>query len=307
MLSLGLRLFVSLLAATLLGCGSESTSEVKSIINSLDISLLTKEQNDQSKYYAAVGNLMVSMTDPVNSEMSFTIPYCTAVSMGNGYFLTAGHCEKESAIIDQNQIAKEVESGKIEVHTFDEQLRLYYSGEMIEEASQSSGRKNVKFVYQSENYDFAIIHNEEWQQDATIDIFKSIPTMQESSMELVGHPHGLPKSKTDNCHLKQVDDEGYIYHDCDSVSGVSGGLLLADGMPVGIHIQATAPNSGSYYRENNSFESSDQLAEYYQCDTECPDFLGFNVGFSFESIKKDLQANALDLIKKIKGKSKCRD
>lgn len=305
MLRLGLYLSVSLLAATLLGCGSETGSDVNSIIGSLDLRLLTIEQNDESPNYAAVGNLMASLNDPEHPERSFAIPYCTAIAIGTGYFLTAGHCEKDSVIVDQKQIAKAPETNKIEVHTFDEQLRLYYGGKLIEEASESTSHEKVKFVYQSKNYDFAVFYDPSWQQGSAINIFESVNGKVDGAMEIVGHPHGLPKAKADNCHLKHRDDDGYIYHDCDSLSGVSGGLLINGGHAVGIHIQATAPNSGSFYRENSSFESSEQLANYFQCETDCPEYLGYNVGLSFESVGKDLKANAYALMKTIQGESKC--
>lgn len=299
----------------IVGCGSaeqfQSMSSLNSIIDEMHLQLVTPNENSRKHAIGATGNIMVLLSDPEDSNAKFVIPVCSGIRLTSEYILSAGHCanDESTLVFDQNQIASPESNAKLEVHQFGDQIRLHYDGEKIAQAQDATNRHPMKTVYVSDKYDLAVF------KAPTEPSFPALLKSQTAShvfserigsnqnLRVIGHPHGLPKTIADQCSQKSQDEDGYIFHDCDTLSGASGGIIIGQEGAYALHLQGTTPNSGNFYNENGRFETADELAKRVDCDGECPKEVGLNIGLSFATIAKDLKENAPELFAEIVRKS----
>jgi hypothetical protein len=107
--------------------------------------------------------------------------------------------------------------------------------------------------------DFAIFASEQQNQVEFVDLFSLREPPQQKLARphpaaLLGFPHGVPLALSDACSWKSDIEEHYLRHDCDSLTGSSGGLLwdAESGKPLGLNQKGDLLASGSSTHVNRA-------------------------------------------------------
>ena len=149
----------------------------------------------------------------------------------------------------------------------------------------------LEVLYKNSELDFAILKDSQTSDDY-IGLSKVEGEILNKPTKIIGHPHGIPKSVADECKVAGMYESDYFFHDCDSLSGTSGGPVVVGSQVVGIHTNATTYNSGVLYEERKKFESVEELRSYFDCDS-CEEVLGHNIALNVNTILSEIEANDL--------------
>jgi V8-like Glu-specific endopeptidase len=300
---------------SLMGChhAHDEASQVASILEHNDIELVFDSKRDPLSQ--TVGSLSVMLE---SEGERFVQPICTAIRLGKAHLLTASHCVKEHQKYIFNPWFLAAEEGEepsqLQVMRFGNVLRLAYSGDL-----KSQGQAWAKEaptlsppVFINHKLDYAIFA----LSPLYIDAFKGLgagisltsdtqahtqETFEEMrQVKLWSHPHGAPLTQSPCTRLIQNESQR-AFHDCDALSGSSGGLIGSwafEGVALAMHLAGPGQNEGQYWGEHGEFETPEIFATRRGCPSQghqedqqnCVIRYGFNRALPLKSIWNDLMS-----------------
>ena len=300
-----------------LGCGRDlpGSSQVATIFGQNDLVPVTRETRQGLS--RAVGSLAVILE--IEGQRS-AIPHCTAIRLGMRHLLTAAHCVRENIIFNPwALVAPQGDQDQgFEILQFGEVLRLHYGGELDPQSENwvSTAPALGSPVYVNPLLDVAIYALDLSYQEALKSLGPGLPLPRSFqnpvALSIWGHPNGVPLATADCTEGQEVDGVWY-YHDCDALTGSSGGLIgdPISQRPVAMQLAGPAKNRGSFYSQHGVFETPEDFAAKRGCapvkphDPEskaCVTRRGMNRAVPLHVITEDLSANRPELVDQINPK-----
>ena len=266
------RLSATFLAlSALLGCvGGDRPGQTKSLFGALNFRLLTAAALAQDQLAAATVSLAAMIDDP-SGQGAFVYPTCSGVVLSGGLVATAGHCQGPEFAVDPRRLAAAGQEGLMNLVAFGDQLRAVFKGELDGAAlpSQIASRDGVlkaELVTRLADVDGALYRLVGGSQPIGIPR-PTNPAVMGDGARLLGFPNGLPLTESGLCTLVEDPDDGrYLRHDCDSLTGSSGGLVVdRAGQPVAIQVSGPGANSAAFFAAHGRHETAAELAVRRGC------------------------------------------
>lgn len=249
----------SLIVANLLGaCSGEQSqhSKQQSIIETIDFELITLELYASNLPAAWIGALMTGLVDPSEPETVYWDPGCSSFLIDAYHVVTAAHCVRGDQVFGANWRTKGSDPLEYKAVPFGDQVRLMFEGEMLDDAESSlSLEGTLKLIAIDRDVDFAVFESSRKLSDAEPKIAKESLKLGEQ-IALWSFPNGLPAMKSSRCEVLAIDEAtGTIRHNCDSLTGSSGGMITNNKNEIAaVHIKGVIKNSYSYFKIHGRFE-----------------------------------------------------
>lgn len=309
------------------GCGKESLSKTAAVYDQLELRLINQEEYQADRWAQAVGALVYGTPETIaNLE---NISNCTGIAISKTLVLTAGHCmqrEPFAYVFNPMKIAKNGKDFPLEIEAAEGGLvRINSRAPLVDEAQSFIDQPAwLRMIYQDAQRDFAVYRAPVELPVEPLDLFDT--TDQDGKMALYGFPNGIPLSVAGPCKGLKAKSGIDFWHDCDSLGGSSGALLVNvdQQKAVGLHHFGGGNNLGSYYLKNGQYEGAAQFAEqkekfwkegaqaidwdraeaFWGCekidsagnpDYSCVTALGLNRALLFSEIRRRLQEHAPDI------------
>ena len=250
-----LKIIVIGLTILTVSCGEikDSQARLSTAFDSFDFELVTLDTRNNDPLARTVGSItFIEPLTSLDNEVIYT-RYCTGFKVSKKHFITNEHCMEDPGkiIFDTNNIA--VKKEDYTTYGFGDGFRLKYLGEIIREPIFEDLNNVLKeTIIYDYDLDFAIyeLPKSQWTDDfvdlrkisrgskSMAESTKSTNSKNSNKAALYSHPTGSPLTKSKGCHYQKID-EWTITHDCDSLSGSSGGLLIdaTTSQPLGLHHQ----------------------------------------------------------------------
>lgn len=225
----------------LTACGAPTLSENKAIFVESSIRLIDAEERDRDENAKAIGALLEVID--IDGEL-ITKAYCNAVRISPRHILTAAHCEKPGRriVFAPHYLSASSDASKLEFASLPTGPRLMFVGELDAESKANSWAKEVDLgtaIYSNKTLDFAIFDlgyslGEGYAQLPKVDF-------ENKSLRLYGFPNGSPLTVAEDCTGEEMF--GILRHDCDSLTGSSGGIVVdATGALIALHTFSAVVN-----------------------------------------------------------------
>jgi V8-like Glu-specific endopeptidase len=261
----------------LTACGStpQSSSHPSSLFGALDLVLLPESTARATA--SALGALLVQLHDPTSNQ-TFALPTCSGIQLSRRHVLTAGHCDRTNYVFSKNYIAAPTDLTSFQVSTIGPDVNLVFTGAMIpaEAADETQSPTTTAAVWKDTTLDAAVLEFPHDLPAGWIDLFAA--DLPVSGLVHYGFPNGMPLASSTSCHRVPAADGAHFQHDCDSLGGSSGGLLVdsALGFPAGMQLAGPGVNLSSYYLANGHFETPEDFAARRGCTRDAfPDPTAF--------------------------------
>lgn len=320
----------------LAACGSEQLSTSSAIYDSLDIRLIHQHERKENIWAQSVGALVYGTAELIQSLENTS--NCTGVAISQSLVVTAGHClQREPFAYVFNPLKIADDQGVSKGLTLDvpEQgsVGLKYEGALIPEAESFIQNPNwLTLVYRDSQRDFAVYRSQAPLASSVrpLDIFAEVQS--EGELALYGFPKGVPLSLSSECRGIAGKSGVDVWHDCDSLGGSSGSLLVntQEGKPVGLHHLGGGMNRAAFYKEKGRFETPEEVAaekelfwktyaqdldwqraqSFWNCkspqeslepDFSCAIARGLNRAILFSEIRERLRAHAPELYEELRS------
>ncbi|MFW7380325.1 MAG: trypsin-like serine peptidase [Oligoflexus sp.] len=242
---------------------------LKTFFGDNDLFILTVDDVMSDPFAPYLGSIGVRFIFPTNedgetSADDFTLPYCSGIRLTEDLVLSAAHCKKTSMVFNDQYIALSKDVGKYQFIPFGKDLRILYQGEVIAAYDSPHSHIPLSMIYKAEDFDFAIFklnpQKEPSQSFKTqAQPVKKMAEITSTNTSLYAYPNGLPLSLTKNCFVINSIDDAHFQHNCDSLQGSSGGLVLVQGKAFGMHLQGGGSNSYDAYSSSGKFEAESQF------------------------------------------------
>ena len=305
MLSLGTKL--TLMTALVLGaCSRSEDSQLRAVFGTSDITLAKPISGQPS---SAAGSIQAVLADP-NGGPRFALPFCSGFLVSRRHMMTASHCVQRDFIFNQSYVANQ--DGQISYVRFGKTLRLNYIGGVDPQSQQNELSAPVfkDPVFIDRDLDVAVF--DLGDQSSARD-WVNLESVSDSMAtgELYAYPNGAPLTKV-TCRTGRLVDGSRFMHDCDAMTGSSGGLIvsLPELTPVAMHLAGPGANDADYYDAHREFESPEVFAERRGCskspadktglDADCQLKMGYNRGVALTAVADALKKQNPDLWQSIR-------
>ncbi|SMF69018.1 trypsin-like peptidase domain-containing protein [Pseudobacteriovorax antillogorgiicola] len=247
------------------GCGeSTSTSRLDTIFDELEGEFVTPESEDP--FSRRVGVLWHHFP-----EFETSLPFCSAVLIKDDLVATNSHCIP--ADISSIYFDLEFRSlrAKIDdnIDEFPSKFNtMTYKGELSRKSFVPEYGFHFKEVLLNDkDVDMALVRISVTGRPGLLDSANG-GEFKGGDVVLYSHFQGMPLFKSTNCTSWKKGK--ILYHDCDSSSGSSGGLLVsADSNEfVGLHRQGPVRNNSETAFERKRYESREEVFEML-CGDNC--------------------------------------
>ena len=285
---------ILVLVVFIVSCGNNDFNAPKSFFGKPNLQLVS-ESEVLSDHMAGLVGTFITIFPAEEGMEEFVISTCSGVKLSEEFILTANHCQLKESYFHVKWLAKNSDLNKFSFKVYGNLVRLIYDGDFISNLMDPSYYSPlVEKVFSSDNFDFAI-----WRVESNLPPpflkFNKLATRSEN-WSLYSFPHGIPLAKTSSCRGEVTDV--HVYHNCDSLSGSSGGLVVGGLYPLALHQQGPGRNSGEFYKEHGRFEDVEEFKEKSACgnndsgtEKECNKRIGMNratrLDFILELVRND--------------------
>lgn len=252
-------LILSLLTVTT-ACQKANDSSLNSLYEGLDLRLMSLGERDQDPLAAAMGAMVYGSPDTIAFLENGSD--CTGIAISPTFILTAGHCQQAEPfayVFNRDKIALDPKAESLQVAP-GRMVRLQFQGDLIPAAQAAIEKPQwLTRVYRDEKRDFSIYRRPTASSDPYIDLFGT--GSAKGNLALYAYPNGVPLTIAGPCR-GEIGSSGLdVWHDCDSLGGSSGALLvnLDEQKPLGLHHIGGGDNWGSTYLEKGQFESAEEF------------------------------------------------
>ncbi len=246
----------------LISCRGSDTlpSQTKTLHGTADIHFLSDAERIDVAQAMGVLSVVVTM-----GEERMASPFCSAIRISPHHILSAAHCyqEGDELIFDTHYLVAEGEQQNFRFVRAGSEVRLSFQGlfdssyqPVLNEAQKVLGAPR----YLDRKHDFVIWELEENRQGQALSLAKIADLKEAKGLKLYSYPNSQPLAVSEACSFLRTESETEILHNCDSLNGSSGGLLVdAHGLAVALHSQGLGRNSWDHFQAKGYFEEENSF------------------------------------------------
>lgn len=253
------KLYSKIFALTLMltgsSCQEKASSDIDTVFGEAELVFVGPDNDAPISTKKALGALYYRLDD---GDLSYNFsPHCTAFKISVDKIITAAHCIKNNGMNLFYRSSYFASSDAI--------LQFTHTGIIKATSSESYEDITVQQVIHISNHqDIAVL---KLIKDSLSCIrYSEDVFVHEKNAVLLSFPQGQPLAKSTNCTLTSKG-----YHDCDSLSGSSGGAILDQNYQLlGIHIKGYDTNDLKWYEKEQRFETQAEIvARICSFQSEC--------------------------------------
>jgi V8-like Glu-specific endopeptidase len=258
----------------------------------------------------------------------FASSVCSAFLISPRHVLSAAHCYREGDRLSFDPSYRAHPDFKHE-YRFEEsskRVRLNFTGLPEDDYFKAAWKSQpllTEPAFLDRTHDIVIWELPAERSSVFVDWNRASATLD--TLRLYAYPNGNPLALSSRCEGMEIG--AVIRHDCDSMSGSSGGLLADhEGQPLALHSLGPGFNSWDYYKTAGTFEpaslqvetlrASPQLAKahFWECQamqdesakTDCLLGRGWNRAIRLDFIRDQVKAHKPELLHSIEAAKTCR-